>query len=657
MKVGYLGFSSTWFQHLARHRDFEPVIAFCDRGRDSAELGRLCRELGIPLHLIAADSEMPGLIDDQPIDFFVIHQTSIIIHPPLLERFPFYNLHLGDLRTNRGAHSLTWSILMGDSRTALSLHQVTEKIDDGPLLAEYWVPVRPDDDTGSLLKRLENGYPYMLDRLLAHRKGLSPAQPPPGGLYRPKLQARHYTVDPVRDRPEQIRRKINSQRAYQPQRARPVKILVTGLCSLHWGRMEFGNIGNYYIVEPFFRELHRVFPVAEIATTLQMSENFQAREKIKTLPLDLFYNWRDDEVRLADRDCQQALSWARTQRRPADSPYLEAVGQSDLVVNLSGDMWGDNGAIAGPGRFQTALLRDRAAQLMGPPVVMMAGSPGPFDDPALLPLAREVYANFSYVSNREPCSTRALERMEFDLSKTRPSVCPSVLFQGHPNRELTERLRAFKGDRPLLAGLSLCGFSLPGGSYDSWPRPAQDFAPLARLLEYLINQHQAAVVMISHSNGFDLEPFRLKPGRDFPLHEHLARLLNSSGRIDPARLMLVREPLLPTEAKAAIGLVDFHIAGRAHSAVAAASQGRPVLLLDYLNGPSPLKMKGFAEQFGFDDFLSRADDFDDMKNKTERLIAHLRPLTEKLKTSQDAAAEEARAQFDILPTLIHRARS
>ena len=51
-------------------------------------------------------------------------------------------------------------------------------------------------------------------------------------------------------------------------------IFVIGQCTLHWGRMEFGNIGNYYIIEPFFRELHRVFPQANIKTTFQMSDGF-----------------------------------------------------------------------------------------------------------------------------------------------------------------------------------------------------------------------------------------------------------------------------------------------------------------------------------------------------------------------------------------------
>ena len=49
-----------------------------------------------------------------------------------------------------------------------------------------------------------------------------------------------------------------------------MRILLIGQCTLHWGRMEFGNLGNYYIMEPFVRNLHRVFPDAEICTTFQM---------------------------------------------------------------------------------------------------------------------------------------------------------------------------------------------------------------------------------------------------------------------------------------------------------------------------------------------------------------------------------------------------
>ena len=68
-----------------------------------------------------------------------------------------------------------------------------------------------------------------------------------------------------------------------------MKILVIGQGTLHWGRLEFGNIGNYYIIEPFFRELHRVFPNATIKTTFQMVAIGMLSFKITWLGINWFF--------------------------------------------------------------------------------------------------------------------------------------------------------------------------------------------------------------------------------------------------------------------------------------------------------------------------------------------------------------------------------
>ena len=82
-----------------------------------------------------------------------------------------------------------------------------------------------------------------------------------------------------------------------------MKILITGQTTLHWGRMEFGNIGNYYIIEPFVRLLHETFPMAKIKTTLQMSERFCRDENIEVLPMELFFGW-DNDLKKANKDTE-----------------------------------------------------------------------------------------------------------------------------------------------------------------------------------------------------------------------------------------------------------------------------------------------------------------------------------------------------------------
>ena len=186
-----------------------------------------------------------------------------------------------------------------------------------------------------------------------------------------------------------------------------MRIFVIGQCTLHWGRMEFGNIGNYYVIEPFFRELHRVYPEADILTTFQMSDQFCKKVNITCVPMDEYYGWKEEDLTNSYRDYAIANVYKTTGEIIEHTPYVDDVLKSDLVIDYSGDIWGQNADLVGRNRFLIGLLKDRTAQLLGKPTVMLAGSPGPFTNDETLPFAREVFANFKFVTNREPISTSA----------------------------------------------------------------------------------------------------------------------------------------------------------------------------------------------------------------------------------------------------------
>lgn len=170
-----------------------------------------------------------------------------------------------------------------------------------------------------------------------------------------------------------------------------MKIFVIGQLTLHWGRMEFGNIGNRYIIEPFFRELHRVFPAATIHTTFQMSQGFCRKESISCVPMDYYYSWRDDELRIAQDELAIAKEYTKSHVLTKVTPFIAECLSSDLVVDFSGDIWGRNADFLGKDRFLVGLIKDRVAQLLGCPTAMLAGSPGPFNDDETLPFAHEVF--------------------------------------------------------------------------------------------------------------------------------------------------------------------------------------------------------------------------------------------------------------------------
>jgi len=55
-------------------------------------------------------------------------------------------------------------------------------------------------------------------------------------------------------------------------------------------------------------------------------------------------------------------------------------------------------------------------------------------------------------------------------------------------------------------GFVLCGFNMLEGPYDKSPRKDEEFTQFAEAIEYIVNTLGGRVVLMSHSNGFNLPP-------------------------------------------------------------------------------------------------------------------------------------------------------
>lgn len=73
-----------------------------------------------------------------PARFFdVPKQGAICYHPSILPR-------------HRGGSAINWAVIMGDTRTGLTVFWPDGGIDTGPILLQKEIPIGPDDTTGSL---------------------------------------------------------------------------------------------------------------------------------------------------------------------------------------------------------------------------------------------------------------------------------------------------------------------------------------------------------------------------------------------------------------------------------------------------------------------------------------------------------------------------
>lgn len=435
-----------------------------------------------------------------------------------------------------------------------------------------------------------------------------------------------------------------------------MKILVTGLTTLHWGRLEYGNIGNYYIIVPFFRNLHRAFPDAEISTTLQFSDAFLKAENIRSLPLDYYYSWRQDhgDLKEALREYAIAELFSRTGKLHDTTPFLEEVRASDLVLFFHGDMWGDNADFAGEKRFAVDLLKTRAAQLLGKKTVMLASSPGPVTDPEWLDLAQETFKKFDLVANREAQSKILLEKSGFDVSRTSDFACPAYLFSPsyypHPVNpaELYAKAQIPLDKKVKNIGLIPATYSLPDRSFDQWEHDDSDFSSFIELIEHIISKYDVNVILISHSNGFEITPsFKRIHWRDYKMVCTIYEIIKRRNKVDMRHLFKLDLLLYPWEMHAFIGELDMLISGRVHGSVAGLNQTVPTMAIDYKNGPLAHKMFGFFDVIKMGNFVVPRED-NDFVSFFDTMYQDLQSIRLNLQRNLPQVQASAIAAFDQL---------
>ena len=431
------------------------------------------------------------------------------------------------------------------------------------------------------------------------------------------------------------------------------KILLIGQCTLHWGRMEFGNIGNFYIIEPFVRQLHEIFDDVQINTTFQMSNIFCDKENVNVLPMDLYYSWEKNDTERALLELSSAQIYKKTGFLPITSPYIKAVLESDLVIDFSGDIWGDNADFLGKDRFLIGLIKDRVAQLLGKPTVMLAGSPGPFNNQKTKAFAKEVFNNFDLVTNRESLSSDILKDNGFDVSKVKSLACPAFLFEPVyiSNNNYIEREGLNDKTKPI-AGFIICGWNFTEGPFDKKIRKDNEFIKFAKAIEYISENLGAKVCLMSHSNGFLTPPniFRLTHGRDYPIAKQLQRVLEQR---NIAKNVICLDGIYDAwTTKSIINNFDLLVSGRIHGAVAGLSQMIPTVMIDYGHEPKAHKIRGFADVVGVSEYVADPSHEEDLKEKIERCWQNRVAYKNYLMTTIPKVQKTAKENFTLLKKII-----
>ena len=416
-------------------------------------------------------------------------------------------------------------------------------------------------------------------------------------------------------------------------------IFLTGQCSLHWGRMEFGNIGNYYILEPLIENLIKKYPDYDIITTLQLSNFFLLKyKKVKIVNLEIYYDFNNQKDNL--NNIQKELLYSINNKK--ETPYIKLCKEAEHIYQFDGDMWGDNADLFGKDKALCGYLKSLIAQNCNKNVYMIAGSPGPFKNNKLL--VKNILKNFNKITNREEISNNLIKNEEFNLNNIYHYPCPSFQFKHNVLEERIQEIKNIEDINEKTIGFILCGWNLPNGSFDDKKRDDKDFNEFIKFIEYILNNYDFNILLISHNNAFIKEPFELIRGRDYDIIKQLYKILLNKNTNIKKRVKLQKGIYNAHETKALLSTLYINISGRLHGSVGSLTENVPTLMIKYDNGPPCHKLDGFMNYIKLNDYIC-SPNLNDLSNKFNYLIKNYNNLKKELKINLEKVKLKIKYHF------------
>ena len=212
-KIGYMGFNETMILEIIENKDIELSFIITQKDRLSRTMLTLLDVMDIPYYIVENKKDLMQYENlFQEVDFLLSYCFGIIIPNDIIEKYQCFNIHPGDLKTNRGPYPLVRNILNNDKEAVATLHKIGNKIDTGIVIAEYKVKIYKTDNDITLLKKLNEGCKFLLEKLLEFDNNIQYPVIMDGKYYK-KVKEKEIMIQ-EQDDYEEMNRKIRAQKSY-----------------------------------------------------------------------------------------------------------------------------------------------------------------------------------------------------------------------------------------------------------------------------------------------------------------------------------------------------------------------------------------------------------------------------------------------------------
>lgn len=133
-------------------------------------VGALAARAGVPVRPLASinDDAYLRTLRERNVDVLLSVSAPEIFRAGALQATPYaINIHNGKLPLYRGMMPTFWALLHDEPEVTITVHTMVEKLDAGMVLAEYRVPITPQDSQFDLSARAKEVAGREVARLLA----------------------------------------------------------------------------------------------------------------------------------------------------------------------------------------------------------------------------------------------------------------------------------------------------------------------------------------------------------------------------------------------------------------------------------------------------------------------------------------------------------
>lgn len=214
-KVGYIGNYYRIPEFIYQNDNFELTVIVCEQDKLDNELVTFSMVREVALETINSKIQLVQCLNRMDADFWIMCSFGRKVPLRDIEDQEVYNIHYAALPDYKGRHPTFWATVLDEKKIGITIHQITECIDEGDIISQravdYYLWMNEDD----LFEKLTEKVPELLNDLFLYKKGEKNSEKNrPGNYYKP-VEENDYTISLSEDSCALIYNKVRAQSKYR----------------------------------------------------------------------------------------------------------------------------------------------------------------------------------------------------------------------------------------------------------------------------------------------------------------------------------------------------------------------------------------------------------------------------------------------------------